>query len=147
VSNDGALRPPLPQSGDADPARQGEIANPGAPLCKSKIEPRHKAVYIAPNFDRFNCPVSEKDYQAIADIRCRITNGESLDKYYRTTKNTDWLLVKHHVMHLHLGSPGSTALLYLIQYKTCVYFIEVNSHVHVDDVSAGKKLNVFLLAR
>jgi len=63
-----------------------------------------------------------------------------IDNRRSHNRASDKLLVEHSVMHLHLGGPGSNALLYLVQFPADVLLLCVDSHVHVDDIPPGKKL-------
>jgi hypothetical protein len=45
-------------------------------------------------------------------------------------------------MHLHLGSPASRELVYLIQYPKRVVLLEVSDHYHLDEEPVGGQLSV-----
>ncbi len=44
------------------------------------------------------------------------------------------------MLHLHLGGPGSDAILYVVQYPAHVLFVRVDTHIHLDDLPPGKRL-------
>lgn len=70
--------------------------------------------------------------------------GGDLSPYYRQGigQDRDDLLMKHGVMHLHLGGPKSNALLYLLQYDSYVVLLCIDGHVYVDEHPVGKSLPV-----
>lgn len=54
------------------------------------------------------------------------------ERFYRTSGGRDHLLLDHGVMHLHLGHPGSDALVFLIQYDAEVVLLGTGSHAAFD---------------
>ena len=92
------------------------------PLDLSRIEPKPKQIIID---DLFVVQVllndrQERDY---ITIRGLIRTGGDLGLYYRGSITSDRLLKLLKVLHLHLGGPGSDAILYLIQYPEHVLFV------------------------
>lgn len=69
----------------------------------------------------------------VAMRRAIVAGGPIPEGCYRKGLGTtpDPLLVNHGIMHLHLGSPRTRTLLYLIQYADRVVFLELNDHKYV----------------
>lgn len=79
----------------------------------------------------------QRDYAAIIGL---IRVGGDLGPYYRRSTTADRLLRTLQVVHLHLGGPGSDAILYVVQYPGHVLLVRVDSHIHLDDLPPGKRL-------
>ncbi len=82
-------------------------------------------------------PRQEADYAAIVALM-RI--GGDLTPYYRRSDTADRLLKARQVLHLHLGGPGSDAILYAVQYPNHVLLVRIDTHTHLDDIPPGKNL-------
>jgi hypothetical protein len=95
---------------------------------KSVLRDTHFSVYVRLTERQ------ETDYATIVGL---IGAGGDLSRYYRASTNTDVLLREHQVMHLHLGGPGSDALLYLIQYPAYVLLLCVDTHRHMRPPPGG----------
>ena len=54
-----------------------------------------------------------RDYAMIVSL---IRIGGDLEPYYRRSETADRLLKTRQILHMHLGGPGSNAILYVIQY-------------------------------
>lgn len=112
------------------------LKNDPKPLKLSYIERKPKLVfYFQGSVDEFDVFVrlTEADQEALLDIIEYIEQGKSLDRFYRRGigLTRDELLEKYGVMHLHLSSKSSKALLYLVQCDSFVVLLEVNDHKHV----------------
>lgn len=84
-------------------------------------------------------PQQERDYATIVGL---IRVGGDLERFYRRSKTSDLLLRTRQILHLHLGGPGSDAILYAVQYPEHVLLVRVDSHIHLDDLPPGKKLPI-----
>jgi hypothetical protein len=118
------------------------------PLSVREIEPRPKKIHEIDGFS-IEADLTARQLTDLVTIQGLIKTGGDLSPYYRRSHNraSDRLLAEHHVMHLHLGGPGSDALLYLVQFPEDVLLICVDSHVHVDDMPPGKKLPFFRVSQ
>lgn len=114
------------------------------PLTLEVIERKAKNIHEVDGF-YIGIDLTESQLDDLANIKSLIKIGGDLSPYYRKSHDraTDKLLLQHKVMHLHLGGPGSNALLYLVQFTDHVLFICVDTHIHVDDIPPGKKINFF----
>lgn len=127
----------------SDEVREDQEPEPAAwePLSLARIEAKSKHVEEDRAFG-IHISLTERELADLVDIRTRIAAGTALpSKYYRRSKVGDRLLKTQNIMHLHLGGQGSDALLYLIQYPYHVLFLSVDTHVHLDDIPPGKKIN------
>ena len=115
-----------------------EPVDPWTPLKLPEIEPRPKQV-VLDEFFRIGPVLTERELADFDRIRLRIEQGRSLGRYYRRSRGYDTLLRQRGILHLHLGHPGSDALLYLMQYPRHVLFLCVDTHIHLEDVPAGKR--------
>ncbi len=77
------------------------------------------------------------DFIAIKNL---IRTGGDLAPYYRKSATADRLLATRQVLHLHLGGPGSNAILYAVQYPGHVLLVRIDTHIHLDDIPPGKAL-------
>ncbi|WP_144428145.1 hypothetical protein [Azospirillum thiophilum] len=114
------------------------------PLTQGAIERKAKKIHEVDGF-YIDVKLTEGQLDDLAKIKSLIKIGGDLSPYYRKSHDraADALLLQHNVMHLHLGGSGSDALLYLVQFPDHVLFLCVDTHVHVDDIPPGKKLNFF----
>ncbi len=111
------------------------------PLTSPKIEAKPKRIsesdgfYIGPQ-------LNERQLRDLATIQSLIKTGGDLSPYYRRSgdRKGDRLLLDRGIMHLHLGGPGSDALLYLVQFPDDVLLLCVDTHIHLEDIPPGKKL-------
>jgi hypothetical protein len=98
----------------------------------SRIERKKKRVRRHEHFD-VRCDLDDDHEAAFIElVRC-ITNGERVpERFYRAGINsdTDELLERTGIMHLHLGHPGTEQLIFLVQYEDDVVLLEINDHKH-----------------
>ena len=125
-----------------------KTSDPWAPLSLPEIERKPKKIEKIDGF-HIAVPLTERQIGDFATINSLIKTGGDLSPYYRRSHNSthDKLLAEHKVMHLHLGGPGSDALLYLVQFPEHVLLVCVDTHVHVDDVPPGKKLPMYKISQ
>lgn len=117
------------------------LLQPGKVLLLEHIEGAQKPVFFALNYiETAKLAASDKDLIASVEIRRKIENGEPLEDYYRGTRNYDFLLHRHGIMHLHLSSKSSRAVLYLVQFELCVLFLRISSHIHLTERPVGLTL-------
>lgn len=110
----------------------------------SSIKLHPKQVFIASSFhskvaDRLKPVV----LSAIYDLGVRIENGFGLpEEVYRQNRDTtpDNILEKTGIMHVHPLGPGTSELLFLIQYDPIVIFLEVSDHHHFQILPPGHLL-------
>lgn len=110
-----------------------------------RFERKPKAVTLAPNYRDFTRTVNgnpqlEDDLLEIADC---IEKGIPLNRrFYRAGLENDGdpLLVQEGIKHLHLDHMGSDVLLFAVEYKDRVVFLEVNSHKHFKGEPKGSVL-------
>jgi len=86
--------------------------------------------------------LSERQVADLDRIRTLLALGGDLTPYYRRSRAFDLLLKRQQIIHLHLGGPGSDAILYLIQYPEHVLFLAVDGHIHLDDIPPGKRFMI-----
>jgi hypothetical protein len=93
--------------------------------------------------DRVKEKFGPEEQEDLAKIHDLIKEGGDLAPYHRGSmdKHGDNLLVKHGVMHLHLGGKDSDCLLYLLQFPSHVVFLTIDTHIHLEDVPPGKKFS------
>lgn len=91
--------------------------------------------------DRVREKFGPKEQRDLAKIHDLIKTGGDLSPYYRGSMEArgDALLLKHGIMHLHLGGKTSDCLLYLLQFPCHVVFLTLDTHIHLEDVPPGKK--------
>lgn len=114
---------------------------PWIALDRPTIEPRPKQVVEDENF-YIGKLLTQRQIEELDRIRGLIAVGGDLGPYYRRSKTFDELLRRQRIMHLHLGGPGSDAILYLIRYPEHVLFLCIDGHVHLDDVPPGKRIPI-----
>lgn len=70
--------------------------------------------------------------------------GDVDERYYRKSaqRGDAMLLGRLRAMHLHLLSPGSDVLLYLIQTPDSVLLLGLGTHKHLEDVPQGKAFRI-----
>jgi len=106
-----------------------------------RIEPKPKTVMRDDEFV-LAIDLSERQQRDYATIVGLIQVGGDLAPYYRRSQTADRLLKTRQVLHLHLGGPGSDAILYAIQYPEHVLLVRVDSHIHLNDLPPGKRLPI-----
>lgn len=114
-------------------------------LALPRIATKPKSVSIAGDTLEVNIGLTSEQEQDLQDLLDFIEQGIPVpDRYYRasTGRRSDELLIKHNIMHLHLGGPHSDALVYLIQYEDAVMLICVDRHIHLEDHPVGKRFRV-----
>lgn len=116
------------------------------PISSSEIEPASKRV-VEDEYFYVVCQLTEAQLEDLSRIRSLISVGGDLGLYYRRSQVADTLLRTHQILHLHLGGPGSNALLYLIQYSKHVLFLAIDGHIHLDDLPPGKRFNLLGVRR
>jgi hypothetical protein len=107
------------------------------PLDLPENEPRPKRVVQDAEF-LVAINLNDRQEREYVRIRGLIRTGGDLRPFYRKSSMADRLLKNEKVLHLHLGGPDSDAILYVIQYPAHVLFVRVDTHIHLEDVPAGK---------
>lgn len=114
---------------------------PWIALRSSALESKAKRVVEDEHF-YIGKVLTERQVADLDRIRGLIAIGGDLTPYYRRSNMSDGLLARQQILHLHLGGPGSDAILYLIQYPGHVLFLAVDGHVHLDDIPPGKRFRI-----
>jgi len=105
----------------------------GERLTKSRIEQKPKAVLP---WEQFFDNVGLKDHPEwqddLDDLVDLIGKGEPIPaRYYRATRGRDALLDLHGILHIHLESPASDVIVYLVQFEDEVLLLGVGSHAEL----------------
>ena len=113
-------------------------------LRSSSILGRPLQVNLAPKFlikakPELRADIARKLYKLGLTIQSGLPLDESF--YRRDRHNTpDELLTNTGIMHLHPLGEGTNELLFLVQYETCVLFLEVSDHDHFAVLPRGHLL-------
>lgn len=112
----------------------------------SHIERRPKRVFLDKDYISTAWQdASTADFAAATKIRAAIQEGASLDLYYRASQRQDTLLLSQGIMHLHLQSKASRAVIYLMQFEQCVLFLRLADHAYLDETPPGRSMPVDIL--
>lgn len=106
----------------------------GRPIGKKVLFSKHRNI-------RPDLTAEEKN--DLFDLQTAIEAGQELpDRFYRKGlgQRGDELLVKHGVMHLHLGGQDSDTIVYLMQFESHVLILDVSDHRYLDETPPGKSL-------
>ncbi len=116
------------------------------PLGLEELEQKPKKILLAKGFaDRVG--LSKKDTAYTDDwkrLRDCILNGWALAPgFYRKYKgvDSDEMLQRYGIMHLHLGGQNSNVLLFLMQFPDHIVFLEITDHYHFHTKPPGSQLN------
>lgn len=124
------------------PRSPRETARPaGQALDLPTIEPKPKRVILDDDFG-VHIDLSLRQEADYVRLRGLIATGSALTGFYRASRGVDHLLKSDQVMHLHLGGPGSDAILYLIQYPDHVVFVSIDTHRHLRTAPPGIAISV-----
>lgn len=107
-----------------------------------RIEAKPKRIYKPAGFF-MTVRLGQPEQEALLDLIEHIEKGHIVpQRYYRrgVDVSADELLVRHGIMHLHLGRPDTPELLFLSQYDTHVYLIGVTGHDPFRDRPPGSTL-------
>jgi len=110
------------------------------PRIEARPKRVHRSTLYTDRVDLKNHPDLAQELLAI--IRA-IEKGHILpDRFYRRDLDTttDALLDQHGIMHLHLGTPDTPELVFLVQYADGVVLLEIDDHRHFSTLPPGKLL-------
>ncbi len=118
---------------------EAPASQPWEPLARPDIEPVPNRVIQADD-----CVVAielpQRQQRDYVDIVRKIGAGDELIPDDRKSATADVLLRTRQALHLHLGGPGSDAILYLVQYPRHVLLVRIDTQIHLDDLPPGKRV-------
>ncbi len=114
------------------------------PLKLSSLERKAKRVHVSKSWRDAVGLVRRQDIQQqLEEIRRYISAELDLpERFYRRNRDStpDRLLAEDGILHLHLGHPGTSELLFLVQYASDVVFLELSTHYHFEFEPPGSVL-------